>query len=68
MAESETQHRICRVYPRLDMGGAENAIVQLLEEIDETHMVVTHMEGMRAPDAQASAERYTFCKAPASHP
>jgi hypothetical protein len=61
---SESPPRICRVYSRMDMGGAENAILQLLQEIDSTHMVVTHLEGMRAPQAREAAERYTFLEGP----
>jgi hypothetical protein len=57
---AEYRHQICRVYPRLQMGGAENAIVQLLKFIPDTHMIVTHVDGMRAEEAKASADRYTL--------
>jgi hypothetical protein len=56
--------RICRVYTRMDMGGVENAILQLLREVDQTHMVVTHLEGMRAPEAREAAARYSFLEGP----
>ena len=58
------QHRIGRVYPRLQMGGAENAIIQLLEQIGDTHMIVTHVDGMRAEEAKALADRYTLLSKP----
>jgi hypothetical protein len=57
---TDYRHQICRVFPRLQMGGAENAIVQLLDFIPDTHMIVTHMDGMRAEQARASADRYTL--------
>lgn len=56
--------RIARVYPRLDMGGAERGILQLLAEIPDTHMVVTHVEGLLAPRARELAARYTLCQPP----
>jgi len=56
--------RIVRVFPRLCMGGAENAIVQLLEHVGNTHMVVTHIDGMRASDARRLADKYTLLKRP----
>ena len=42
------------------MGGAENAIIQLLEQIGDTHMIVTHVDGMRAEEAKSLADRYTL--------
>ncbi len=56
-------HRICRVYPRMDLGGVENAVLQLLEGIPDTHMVVRY-EGHRAPEARAIARRFTALEAP----
>lgn len=57
-------HRIARVYPRLDVGGAERGILQLLAEIPDTHMVVTHVEGLLAPRARELAAHYTLCRPP----
>lgn len=52
--------RIVRTFPRLCMGGAENAIVQLLEHVGNTHMISTHIDGMRATDAKRLADQYTL--------
>ncbi len=57
-------NRIARVYPRLDVGGAERGILQLLEALPDTHMVVTHVEGLLAPEARIRADRYTLCGPP----
>ncbi len=59
-----SEPRIIRVFPRLCMGGAENAIVQLLEHVGNTHMVVTHTDGMRAADARRLADAYTLLQRP----
>ena len=56
--------RIVRTFPRLCMGGAENAIVQLLEHVGNTHMISTHIDGMRAADAKRFADRYTLLSKP----
>ena len=59
-----TSPRIVRTFPRLCMGGAENAIVQLLEHVGNTHMISTHMDGMRAVDAKRLADQYTLLARP----
>ena len=59
-----SEQRICRVFPRLCMGGAENAIIQLLEQVGDTHMVVTHIDGLRAAEAKRLADRYTLLSRP----
>jgi len=56
--------RITRVYPRLDVGGAERGILQLLASLPDTHMVVSHVEGLLAPRARTLAARYTLCRPP----
>ncbi len=53
--------RTCRIYPRMEMGGVENAVLQYLRASGgDTVMVVTHREGMRAPEARALAADYRF--------
>lgn len=56
--------RIGRVYPRLLMGGAEVGILHLLEGIDDTHMIVTVLDGPWAERARQLAARYTLCQRP----
>jgi len=43
----------------MDLGGVENAVLQLLESMPGTHMLVTHLEGLRAPEARTLAGRYS---------
>ncbi len=56
--------KIARVYPRLQMGGAERDILALLQTVPDTHMIVTHVEGRWALRARGLAERYTLLKSP----
>ena len=60
----EQGQRVARVYPRLDFGGAENGIIQLLATIPSTHLIITHWAGRRADEAAALAERTTVLEAP----
>ena len=56
--------RIVRVYPRLLVGGAEQHILQLLEGIPGTEMVVPGVEGPAAVAARRLAGRYQFISSP----
>lgn len=58
------KNRIARVYPRLLVGGAESGILQLLEGIDNTHMIVTHVEGITAEKAKKICHDYTLLQEP----
>lgn len=49
-----------RVYARMDLGGVENAVLQYLEAQPDDTMVVTHAEGLRAPQARALCPDYRF--------
>lgn len=55
---------IARVYPRLQMGGAERDILALLRTVPDTHMIVTHVEGRWALRARGLAERYSLLRGP----
>ena len=45
-----TTNRTARVTPRMGQGGAEQGILQLLETIDDTHLIVTGPGGpLRGP-------------------
>ncbi|MED5371411.1 MAG: glycosyltransferase [Myxococcota bacterium] len=43
---------LARIYPRLTQGGAETEILHLLQAWPGTRMVVTHLAGARADEAQ----------------
>lgn len=58
--EPEKNHKICRIYPRFTLGGAEKIINYLLKGIPQTHMVVTHTEGLMAQEARELATSYSL--------
>ena len=58
--EPGKNYKVCRVYPRFTLGGAEKIINYLLEGIPHTHMVVTHQEGLMAQKARELATSYSL--------